>query len=530
MRVIAAEAARGENDAHADSAVATVRSSPMTARTSTRVALAALTIAAAWLVGGEVPSGFPLDDAWIHQVVARQAAGGPGFFVATSGGSSSLLWTWLLVPAHLLGVSEPVVYTRGLTIALWVGAVQALFGLSRADGWSDLESMAIAAGAAVSGQAVWFTWSGMEATLVITSSVSAVLAWRTGRSLARDAALAALAFTRPEGVALAVVLAAFERGWRARARLVVVPAAVAVAVTLWLWHTAGTPWPSTFAGRRWLYGLDEGVRPLDLAYFVAQWLHLLWYYTAERSAALAAIIATGCAFGAMAVWRRRALGWVALFAWTVTLLGIYFVLLPRAGHAGRYQPLIPALLLPLSTMGLVLCGESIGRTQAAAAALCATLALGVPSLLAWRQILESGIEHIEGTHRSLGRWARLNLPANARIAAFDIGALAWELPGQVVDLSALSSGNLTYLRERRVADLLRDEQADYVMLPSPPPGTMEGTTRFNLGPDQITLVEIQRRRTPVDRWQLSFDATSHAWAGQVLYAVDRGSVRVSGGH
>jgi hypothetical protein len=232
------------------------------------------------------------------------------------------------------------------------------------------------------------------------------------------------------------------------------------------------------------------------------------------------MLAAGMGLGMLALRKRRATAWIALLAWTMAHFLVYFVLLPRAGHGGRYQPLIPVVLLPLVAMGALLASQALGTARSAALTIVAVAVLGVPSLITWRDILEGGIAHIEGTHRSLGRWARLHLAPDARVAAFDIGAIAWELPAQVVDLSALSSGNLVYLREQRVADLLREERAGYVMLPSPPPGTTEGTTRFNLGPDRIALHEVQRRQTPVDRWQRSFDATAHAWAGQVLYRIE----------
>src|SRR3954451_17924135 len=169
------------------------------------LSLAILTVIAWALVGRGAPSGFPLDDAWIHQVVARNFAetGRPGFVPGiAAGGSTSLLWTVLLSPAHLIAGLDPVGYTRALSLLLWIVTIEVLFALSRADGWSDAESGIVASGAAVCGNAVWFAWSGMEATLVVALSAGAVLAWRTDRKRLRDACLAALAVARPEGLGL----------------------------------------------------------------------------------------------------------------------------------------------------------------------------------------------------------------------------------------------------------------------------------------------------------------------------------------
>jgi hypothetical protein len=253
--------------------------------------------------------------------------------------------------------------------------------------------------------------------------------------------------------------------------------------------------------------------------FSVQWLYQLWLYLAVRSAVLAQAIAWISVLGVVTVWQRRATGWGALAAWALALVCIYLPVLPRIGHGGRYQPLIVVIILPLSAIGLLRLADRLGAARATLVTACLLIAIGTPSLFLWRAALSAGIVHIEGTHRAIGRWAREHLPGNASVAAFDIGAIGWELPARVLDVSALSSGNLVYLREQRVADLLRETHADFVMLPSPPPGTMTGRERFNLGPDRIDLVEVERRTTPTVVWEIAFGPTHHAWAGQILYAV-----------
>ena len=484
--------------------------------------LAIVTVIAWALVGRGAPSGFPLDDAWIHQVVARNFAstGRPGFVPGTAaGGSTSLLWTLLLAPAHMVSGLDPVAYTRALSLFLWIATIEVLFALSRADGWSDAESAVVASGTAVCGNAVWFAWSGMEATLVIALSAGAVLAWRTDRDRHRDACLTALAFARPEGLGLTLLMGAVAPTWRARLRVVLVPCVAAAGIALWSWQVIGTPVPTTMAGRRWLYAIDEHGRVLNVTYFAVQWLYQLWRYLAVHSLLFALTIAWLAVLGAMAAWHRRAAGWFMLLAWTVATIVIYVPILPRMGHAGRYQPLVPVVLLPLCAMGLLWLGRVLVGRGATIVAAIAVLGMGAPSLMIWHTILLAGIEHIDGTHRAIGQWVRAHAPSNATVAAFDVGGLAWELPGRVVDLSALSDGNVEFLRNGRVADLVHERHATMVMLPMPPPGDTNGRTLFNLGPDRVNLRELQRRSTPEQVWSLGYWSTSHAWLGQILYEV-----------
>jgi hypothetical protein len=67
--------------------------------------------------------GFPLDDAWIHQVYARNLAtrGELAFFAGQpSAGSTSPLWTILLSPGYLLPVDF-----RAWTLFLGIGLLGA---------------------------------------------------------------------------------------------------------------------------------------------------------------------------------------------------------------------------------------------------------------------------------------------------------------------------------------------------------------------------------------------------------------------
>jgi len=82
-----------------------------------------------WLTGplaflllerGSGLSGFPLDDAWIHQTYARSLADGQGWTYAggpQSAGSTSPLWTVMQIPSFWFHIS-PVAWSKALGILL----------------------------------------------------------------------------------------------------------------------------------------------------------------------------------------------------------------------------------------------------------------------------------------------------------------------------------------------------------------------------------------------------------------------------
>ena len=197
---------------------------------SARIALAALQLVTAavflgpFLFGGRT-RGFPLDDAWIHQVVARTFAetGTLGYVPGAYGtGATSYLWAALLAIGQKIG-ADPVVFTGVLGLAGSLGVGQALLSLVRGQGDGELapSDLAAVALACAGGDLTWFAFSGMEASFVAAAGLAAIAA-ATGPALgakaeghgARRAALLAGAFagvaalTRPDFVPLGGIVAA----------------------------------------------------------------------------------------------------------------------------------------------------------------------------------------------------------------------------------------------------------------------------------------------------------------------------------
>lgn len=325
-----------------------------------RCALATLqTLAIFWFSPGR---GLPLDDAWIHQVVARTFAetGTLGYAPGQHGAAAtSYLWAALLAVNFKLLHIEPSLWALLLNGACALASGQLLYSLllrARGDerendvGPAAWRAMSFGASlfACISPNILWFVCSGMEAMPFIALSLLAIAtatarAERTAvdrgcdfkRALVSGFAAGALALLRPEASPLGGLLAAWvllrssrpqsrDRGAEsfksaARARLDV---ARASAITLpWASMVAiyvgsnvvktGHALPSTLAGRRWLWfetsiGLSRGDRVLD---FLDAWATRLSNYTFDTSLAVLWIFTALAGYGALRLVRSRA-GWL----------------------------------------------------------------------------------------------------------------------------------------------------------------------------------------------------------------------------
>ena len=251
-------------------------------------AAAPLAVALTAVVGASVvafPSlsgqGFPLDDAWILQVIARNLAdtGVWGFQPGQpSSGATSILWTLLLAANHALFHMPPSTYAGILNVLLLAGSCVVLYSLLRRDGIATWPAASLAALPPLLGNVSWLAASGLEPLLVVLLSTGAVALWcRRSSWTGVTAGLAILA--RPESLGLPLILTAaswVRRDLRVRGLVLLwLPAAVAAAVTVYVsWTTSHGLLPATLEGRRWLFGLEEPlyVRAIAVA---ATWVYQL---------------------------------------------------------------------------------------------------------------------------------------------------------------------------------------------------------------------------------------------------------------
>ncbi|MFH0945449.1 MAG: hypothetical protein V2A76_09660 [Planctomycetota bacterium] len=220
-------------------------------------------------------AGFPLDDAWIHQVYARSLGQSlrlefnPG---QAEVGESSLLWTAALVPAERLArlLDIPVARaTRALGALVWMALAlsAALLVLSLPVPGARFGAFTAALLVALDPALAFAAVSGMEPLLLALCVMVALLALARGRFQLAGIACGFAVLARPEGILLAAMIVAavpFLRPVRPSGRAMLqcalptlVGAAVWVTVCL---SIAGRTFPNTYYAKARLVPPGEAIR------------------------------------------------------------------------------------------------------------------------------------------------------------------------------------------------------------------------------------------------------------------------------
>jgi len=434
--------------------------------------------------------GFPLDDSWIHQVIARNLVEyhALGFTPGrVTSGSTSLLWTVVLSGGMVVlpGVS-PVVFCAGLSGLTLFGTGFVLKRMTEEDGVPATTSWCLALAPALSGNFLWFGLLGMEHLLFLLLSLGLVWRWfGTGRGGTDAVGLFVLGLTleltRPEGIFLILLLAVAGRGegrtlrrwgWAAAGGLCGL-----ATVAAFNWRTSGTPLPPTMAAR----GLFAGPRD---SYLIRTWLQFLRTWTFYGPGAhlaghpllvllpLMAVSMILIAAGVGELRSLRARRFLFLSLWGVLVELLYFVELPSPGHGGRYivAPLMVCFSLLMVGVSCALRGL-LGGGRGYGMALGAVMAVwAVDSGWQWRGAAIAGIDQINSEHGGTAEWMAANLPAGEfasfRVGVFDIGRIGYRFGGRVVDLGGLVDASyLRAFRERRTAEYLARRGVEYVVIP-----------------------------------------------------------------
>jgi hypothetical protein len=484
--------------------------------------------------------GFPLDDSYIHQTVARNLAYHHvlGFLAdRPSSGSTSLLWEFLQAANYrLLGGINPVLYNLALSVVILPITGATFFLLARKDGMTWKAAAVLAAAPALSGNFLWLGLIGMEHLFFVAFSLLAIYFWfGDSRSGLRDPILAGLfsgmlVLTRPEAVVFAPVLMIFTAVSGRRRRPLkqygivtsfwVLLTSLVVAANFW---TSGSPMPATLQGRSWLYFHSTGgAHSLGtILRFIGGWVqrlprqfstHFVEQLTSPSQigsppALFGLLLLFFICCGVYALMVRRPLRIKFLLLWSAIHFATYLLSFPASGHGGRYQPIVVMLLFPLLFFGVLFVARRLFRmpTRLAFGAVAILMAIsGAASLTTWQRVTVSGVGHINRVHGGIGEWMRQNLPPTDRVAAFDIGRVSYEWGGQVVDLGGLVDPSYYhYLIKGNVPRYLTEKHIEYVMLPS------VGTRDMGFT-DQDHMEVVFRRCSDTADWLLAWRYTINA--------------------
>ncbi|MDP9001985.1 MAG: hypothetical protein M3O46_17970 [Myxococcota bacterium] len=413
----------------------------------------------------------PLDDAYIHFQYARAIAEGhPMRFFSgepITSGATSMLWPALLAPFWAIGLRDDAIVW-----AAWTLSFAALGGLA----WETAKltqrlaghAAAVGAGAMIVafGGFIWCAASGMEVVpfaWTIARATRRAAEWSEAQPAARTPKrrmeLFALAFgaalLRPEGVLTALfvttTLAAFPRRslWRDRASALV-PAAAALAPTALLLLVTGSARSNTaiaklllghpyYAGPALWQAVQSNVKVLVGTLLNGE----VW--SAEflpHGGAPIAVAGLGAVswLGARGQSRWRAVG-VLLIALTILAPCFYVTFL---WNRLRYVwPFATGWIIGLACLARVagdLAARIRPRWRVATPIACGIFVGLFASKL--EGVLDDIAQSASGIDRqqvALGRWAKENLPPDARVGVNDTGAIAYFGQRKTFDIVGLTT-------------------------------------------------------------------------------------------
>jgi hypothetical protein len=397
--------------------------------------------------------GFPLDDAWIHQVYARNLGTRWEFsFFAgqPSAGSTSPLWAVWLGAGYALSIDfrvwailSGIVFLAG---AGWMaGRVTShLSGDARVANWVAPLFLLL------EWHMLWAAASGMEIVLLSLLALALVEGYFARRKPLWLGVLAGLLIlTRPEGVLLAGLVGLgllYERrgllraegaggeGERVRSllELLVFGGAVILVIAPYLFfnlRTGGTLLPNTFYAKSAEYAeLTAGTN------FFLRWA--AQYRQPLIGAQL--LLLPGLCYAAYTLARVRAWGHLLPALWILLLPALYAWRLPVEYQFGRYMmPIIPFVVV----YGLAGTGELLKKMPPLVRRTWAgTLgALLVVFGFLGATLYAQSVAIVNCEMVAVAKWTRANVPPGARIAAHDIGAQGYFGAHPLLDLAGLVS-------------------------------------------------------------------------------------------
>lgn len=435
--------------------------------------------------------GFPLDDAWIHQTYARNLIQyGEFAFVPgePSAGSTAPLWSLLLSLGYFLHLP----YWSWTLFLGWISLTLCGWGawlLSLAV-FPRQRNLAFAAGTfcVLEWHLVWAAMAGMETALFTALMVLTLAAALSEPADVRRGILVgllggALTLTRPEGMVLVALIGAgwLIGHWREHGNVRIRPLlGLATGFLLFVmpylllnYRLSGTLFPNTFYAKQAEY--REIRASLSLP---ARWLKVIAPTLVGPQILLIPgfIWAAGLAVRT-AWWRWKKALWVsdllpnsALPAlYWLLFTAIYAVRLPVTYQHGRYlMPSIPLLVVfglggSLDLVARLRREET--RRLVGTAILLALLLMGMGFITMGARTYAQDVAIINGEMVAVARWIEAHTPADARIAAHDIGAIGYFAGRPLIDLAGLVTPEvIPFIRdEERLWEFIQAQGADYLV-------------------------------------------------------------------
>jgi hypothetical protein len=413
--------------------------------------------------------GFPLDDAWIHQTYARNFAetGVWAFNMnVPSGGSTSPLWSFLLIPGHFFGGKTFLVYTYLLNwIFLFFSAVIfediinylvknqykfPIFGFIFLLEWHF----------------IWAANSGMETILfifLILLFFNQLLKKQFG--LVMGVILSLIMWVRPDGLTLIGPLLfalVFSRKdviqskgaiWGGVFFLL----SIAMYITFNL-KISGSIFPNTFYAKQAEYAI----------LYERNILIRFWDMIKTQFVGFGILLIPGLINQFWEALKNKKWAWFGLFLWWIGYLGLYALRLPVSYQHGRYQ--IPAISIYLlisipGCVALIYKMRSYRLKLIRISWIISTSLVLVIFVFMGADAYATDVAIIETEMVNTAIWINEFTEPDALVAAHDIGALGFYGNRPIIDLAGLISPEvIPYIQdEAKIVNFLNERHPDYLM-------------------------------------------------------------------
>ena len=444
------------------------------------VAIVAIVSTICYIVGSYLyfRVGYPLDDAWIYQTYARNLSHLqewsfiPG---SESGGSTGPLWVLIISIGYFLRINHHIwVFFIGTIILIsvgWMGIFAFELLQPEQKKWALLGGLVLI----LEWHLIWASASGME-TLLFALVILLTLIWILKNAQKEKAWLfiglliGISVWIRPDGITLlgpaglALIAGNPTQPHKKLKQGLFLILGFTIPFIFYLIFnqiTSGSIWPNTFYAKQAEYAELREV----------PFLNRLGMQFSAPLAGVGIILLPGFIITFNQAIRDKNWAVLSSIFWFIGYLVIYAIRLPVTYQHGRYiipaMPIFFLLGISGSTAWIVTHYQDhrmLPRVLAKVWLISGVSILGLFWILGAKAYAED-IAIIESEMVTTAHWIRDNTPANALIAAHDIGALGYYSQRDIVDLAGLISPDvIPFIRdEERLQDYLDAQNVDYLM-------------------------------------------------------------------
>ena len=418
-------------------------------------------------------TGYPLDDAWIHQTYARNfAETGKWFFIngIESGGSTSPLWTFLLSLGYKIEFLSPFFWTSLLSILLVSGL--SLIGFEVIRRKVDTQNWMIVTGSILFGlewHLIWSVSSGMETLLFCCLSLLLFFFLIDFKKPVFIGIIVGLMiWVRPDGLTLLgpLLLILIWKGIKKELNIGLLVKTFLPLVILYIsygvfnFSISGRLFPNTFYAKQFEYAVVlQQALPIRLMRMF-----------------LVPVSGAGFLLIPGAVWfifkgiRKLDVWIIVLFLWFVGYGVLFALRLPMDYQHGRYlMPLIPAFFVLGISGWAVIMSHFQNNKKCMNIFKLIWVSYGIATVvfgIVGHRALVKDIQIIDQLMVQPAKWINLHTEESDIIAAHDIGALGYFGEREIIDLAGLIQQDIIPIirDEKEIKNYIIKKQVDYLII------------------------------------------------------------------